>query len=66
MLIQVGTDEILLSDSTRLAERAKKAGVDVTLQVYEGLWHVFQTFAVIVPEGRDAIEKIGEFLKNNV
>lgn len=66
LLIQVGTDEILLSDSTRLAERAKKAGVDATIQVYEGLWHVFQTFGVIIPEARDAIEVIGDFLKKRV
>ncbi len=41
MLIHVGTDEILLSDSTRLAERAQKAGVDVTLKVWEDMYHVF-------------------------
>jgi epsilon-lactone hydrolase len=66
MLIQVGTDEILLSDSTRLAERAKKAGVDATIQIYEGQWHVFQSFGVIIPEAREAIESIGEFLKKRL
>jgi len=66
MLIQVGTDEILLSDSTRLAERAKKAGVDATIQIWDGMWHDFQAFAVITPEARDAIDGIGEFLKKRI
>ncbi|MBN2158274.1 MAG: alpha/beta hydrolase [Spirochaetes bacterium] len=66
LLIHVGTDEILLSDSTRLAERAKKAGVDATIRVWDGMWHVFQSFAVIIPEARDAIEEIGEFLKKRI
>jgi epsilon-lactone hydrolase len=66
ILIQVGTDEILLSDSTRLAESAKKAGVDATLQIWEGMWHDFQAFAVLAPEARDAIDGIGEFLKKHI
>jgi epsilon-lactone hydrolase len=63
MLIQVGNDEILLSDSTRLAERAKKSGVDVTIQVWDHMWHVFQQSAGINPEARQAINNIGTFLK---
>jgi acetyl esterase/lipase len=66
MLIQVGTDEILLSDSERLAKRAEKAGVDTTIQIWEGMWHDFQTFAVIAPEARDAIDDIGEFLEEHI
>lgn len=66
MLIHVGTDEILLSDSTRLAEHAEKAGVDTTIHVWDGMWHVFQSFAVIIPEARDAIDEIGEFLKKRI
>lgn len=63
LLIQVGTDEILLDDATGLAERAREAGVEVTLEVWEGMWHVFQGFAAEVPEGRQAIEKIGTFVQ---
>jgi epsilon-lactone hydrolase len=66
MLIQVGTDELLLSDSTRLAEGAQKAGVDATIQIWEGMWHDFQSFAVISPEARDAINDIGKFLKKHI
>lgn len=40
--VQVGENEILLSDSTRLVERMKAAGVTAKLDVFEGMWHVFQ------------------------
>jgi len=63
LLIQVGTAEVLLDDATRIAERARKADVDVTLDVWEDMIHVFQAFAPVLPEGQQAIEKIGEFLR---
>jgi epsilon-lactone hydrolase len=63
LLIQVGTAETLLDDSTRLADRARAAGVDVTLEIWDDMIHVFQAFAPMLPEGRQAIEKIGEFVR---
>jgi acetyl esterase/lipase len=51
LLIQVGNDEILLDDATRLAERAETAGVSVSLEVWDNMWHVFQAFASEIPEG---------------
>lgn len=63
LLIQVGSAEILLDDSTRFSEKAKSAGVDVTLEVWDDLVHVFQALALWVPEGEQAIEKIGEFIQ---
>lgn len=62
LLIQVGTWETLLDDSTRLAERARKAGVNVTLEPWENMIHVFQNFAPMLEEGQKAIERIGEFV----
>lgn len=62
LLIQLGNDEVLLSDSTRLAERAEKAGVEVTLEIWENMWHAFQTFAGVVPEAKAAIQHIGDFV----
>lgn len=59
MYIQVGTAEILLDDSRRLAERAKTAGVDVTLDVWEEMIHTWQLFAAFAPEGQEAIDKFG-------
>ena len=66
LLIQVGTDEILLDDSTRLAEKVRAAGVDVTLEIWEGMDHVFQAQAIILPEARRAIQGIGKFMQERV
>lgn len=63
LLIQVGSEEVLLSDSMRLAENARLSGVDVTLDVWEGMQHVWQFAASLVPEARQAIKKIGEFIR---
>jgi len=63
MLIQVGTAEALLDDATRFAERARAAGVDVTLEPWDDMFHVWQFCASILPEGQQAIERIGEFVR---
>lgn len=65
MLIQVGSDEILFSDSTRLAEHARKTQVDVTLEIWEDMWHVWHFFAGQMPEGRQAMEKVGAFIRKH-
>jgi monoterpene epsilon-lactone hydrolase len=65
LLIQVGTAETLLDDSTRLAERAKAAGVDVELEVWDDMIHVWQFFAAMLPEGQQAIDRIGEFIREH-
>jgi monoterpene epsilon-lactone hydrolase len=62
LLIHVGTNETLLDDSTRLAERARKAGVDVELEAWPEMIHVWHAFAAMLPEGREAIERIGAHL----
>lgn len=66
LLIQVGDAEILLSDSVDFAQRAKEAGVDVTLEVWDEMIHVFQFFAPMLPEGVEAINVIGKFVKSHV
>lgn len=63
LLIQVGTSETLYDDSTRLDERARAAGVDATLQVWEEMVHAWHLFAPILPEGQQAIESVGEYLR---
>jgi acetyl esterase/lipase len=63
LLIHVGDAEILLDDSTRIAERAKGAGVDVTLEVWPEMIHVWHVFAKLLPEGQQAIDRIGEFVQ---
>lgn len=66
LLIHVGSDEIMLDDSRRVAERAKAAGVEVTLEVWEELWHVFHVFAYRLAEGKQAIEQVGQFIRKRV
>jgi acetyl esterase/lipase len=62
LLIQVGTAETLLDDSTAFARRAKEAGVDVRLEEWEGLVHGWHGFPQL-PETRQAMARIGEFFK---
>lgn len=66
MLIHVGNDEILLSDSTRFAEKLKAVGVDVELEVWPDMWHVFQLFVGKMPESRRAVHEIGEFIRKRL
>jgi len=64
--VQVGTSEVLLDDAKRLAQRAEMAGVDVTLEIWEEMIHVFQYFVAMLPEGQEAIDKIAAFIKKHV
>jgi acetyl esterase/lipase len=63
LLIQVGTAETLFDDATRLADRAKAAGIDVTLEAWDEMIHVWQLFAAMLPEGQQAINRIGEYIR---
>ncbi|MCQ2586064.1 MAG: alpha/beta hydrolase [Treponema sp.] len=62
MLIQVGTWEVLQSDSETIFENAKQNGVDVKLQEYEGMYHVFQQVGDLIPESKQAWKEIELFL----
>jgi acetyl esterase/lipase len=66
LLIQAGGIEALLDDSISLAERAKKAGVDVKLEVYENMTHVFQNFGEELSESRKAFESVNSFIQNYI
>jgi acetyl esterase/lipase len=66
LLIQVGDHERLLSDSTRLAEHARAAAAEATLEIWDELWHVFQSWAGVLPEGQQAIERIGAFIRRKL
>lgn len=63
LLIQVGSDEVLLDDAIRLNKAAIKAGVDSTLEVWDGQMHVWPLVSTFVPEGKHAIEVIATFIK---
>jgi acetyl esterase/lipase len=66
LLIQVGSDEILLSDSVRLAERARNAGINTTFDVWENMWHVWHFFAGKMPEANSAINQISNFIQKHL
>ena len=63
LLIHVGTAETLLDDSTRLCERARAAGVDVTYESWDDMIHVWHIFAPLLPEGQQAVERVGEYVR---
>ena len=63
MLVQVGSIEMLLSDSVSLAKKAKEAGVKVRLSIYEGMFHVFQMGELMLQESKKAWEEAGKFLR---
>ena len=65
-LIQVGNDEILLSDSTRLADNIETSGSRVELHIYPEMWHVFQYFIGQMPESQEALSEISQFLRLEV
>jgi acetyl esterase/lipase len=65
LLIQVGTSETLLDDASRLAERAKKAGVNVTYEPWQKMIHVWHLFASMLDEGQQAIDKVGAFVRKH-
>ena len=66
LLIQVGTEEVLLDDAEKLAAKAKAAGVNVTLEVWDEMIHVWHFFYPLLSEGREAIARIGEFVRTQV
>jgi len=66
LMIQVGDDEILLDDSRVLVQRARAAGVDVSLSVWKGMWHVWHVFAPTCREANEAIRDIGTFVRQRL
>ncbi len=61
LLIQASTSEMLYDDSRLFVERAKTAGVDATLEVWNEMMHVFQAFGL--PESKEAIANISKFVQ---
>ncbi|MEZ5008866.1 MAG: alpha/beta hydrolase [Chitinophagales bacterium] len=64
ILIQVGGNEVILDDSTRLAKKLKKNGCEVELEVWENMFHVWHYLGGVLPESKDAIDSIGSFVKD--
>ena len=66
LFIQTGDHEVILSDSTRLVEKATEAGVKAEIEVWENMWHIFRFMAYMLPEGQEAINNIGAFIKRKI
>jgi epsilon-lactone hydrolase len=66
MLINAGNADELIDDSVRFAEKAKVAGVDVTLRVGEGMIHCYPFLPPFIPESRQAMNEICVFIKTHI
>lgn len=66
LLVQVGTDEFLYSEAISLDALAKKAGVDITFEVWEEMIHIWHFFYPMLREGREAIARIGTYVKEHL
>ncbi len=65
-LIQAGTKEIFLSNAVRHYQKLDNAGIPVKLDLYEGMWHIFQVFNYDIPESKLARKKVRAFLDQHV
>ena len=65
LLIQVGDAETLLDDTTRIVPKLKAAGVDVTMEVWPDMIHVWHLFAPMLDKGQEAIDGIGAFVRKH-
>jgi monoterpene epsilon-lactone hydrolase len=63
LFIQASANEMLLSDSLRVGEKAKQAGVNVTMDIWKDMFHAWPYFSPFLPEGRQALERAHSFLK---
>lgn len=66
LLIQVGSQEILLNDAERLALAAKRDNVQTKLQIFNGLWHVFQVHASQLERASKAMRAAGTHISNHL
>jgi monoterpene epsilon-lactone hydrolase len=55
-----------MDDSTLLYETWKETGVDITLELWEDMWHVWHQFAAQLPEGREAVDKLAKFVRDRL
>jgi monoterpene epsilon-lactone hydrolase len=64
LLIQVGEHEVIRDDSVMVTAKARADGVDVTLEIWPGMFHVFQSHEPLLPEGVEAIGHIASFMRS--
>jgi epsilon-lactone hydrolase len=62
IMVHAGSNEILRDDASRIGERAAEAGVSVSVEIYDGMQHVFQA-SPYVPEARISFGRLGQFIR---
>ncbi len=62
-LLQTGSNEVLIDDTLELDKRGRAAGVDITLEIWPEMVHVFQAYGAILPEAHAALARTGRFFK---
>jgi acetyl esterase/lipase len=65
-LLQVGTQEVLLSDSTRMANRLKAAGIETKLEIWPGMFHAFTPGFDMIPDARLATQHVVKFIRQHM
>jgi acetyl esterase/lipase len=66
LLVQAGEDEILLGDAERLADNSRKAGVNVKLDIWKSMWHVWHINIPFLPEADQAVQELGKFISKHI
>jgi len=66
LLIQAGEHEMLRDDSVRAARKARADGIPVKLEIWDGMFHVFQSREPLLPEGKEAIDHIAQFIRSSL
>ena len=64
ILIQVGGEEVLLDDARRYAVEARKAGAPITIELWQGMHHVFQLDVKTLASSRQALDRAAVFLRS--
>ena len=63
LLIQAGEHEMLRDDSIRVAKKARADGIQVKLEIWPGMFHVFQSHEPLLPEAQEAIDHMADFMR---
>ena len=64
-MVHAGSNELLRDDASRIGDRAAEAGVPVSVEIYDGMQHVFQAYP-FVPEARVSLARLGQFVKQKI
>lgn len=66
VLVQAGSEEILVDDATQFSQLAQQAGVQVRTHIYKGMWHNFQMFNAWVTPADAALNEMGDFIRQQL